>query len=168
MLTATLHHHLNSCDSPIAHDMKQNLYMDNIITGCSTDEEAVDYYREARSIMTQEQFNLRSWASNSAQLQAITVDEGTTDCDVTVNLLGLLWDTSADTINFNPKQFLSKSETPLVTKRSVLQMSSKVYDPLGILSPVTVQAQILMQDLWRSGISWNDRTHEHEQMVEDS
>ena len=123
ILTATLHHHLNSCDSPIAHDMKQNLYVDNIITGCSTDEEAVDYYREARSIMTQAQFNLRSWASNIAQLQAITVDEGTADSDVTVNLLGLLWDTSTDTINFNPKQFPSKSETPLVTKRSVLQCS---------------------------------------------
>ena len=35
-------------------------------------------------------------------------------------------------------------------------MSSKVYDPLGILSPVTIQAKILMQDLWRSGIAWDD------------
>jgi len=48
MLTATLQHHLNSCDSPVAQDMKQNLYIDNVITGCSTEEEAVKYYREAQ------------------------------------------------------------------------------------------------------------------------
>ncbi|XP_065917547.1 uncharacterized protein [Dysidea avara] len=157
MLMATLHHHLNSWDSPVAQDMKQNLYVDNVISGCSTEAEAIKYYREARFIMTQAQFNLRSWASNSSQLQAVTVAEGTADCDVTVNLLGLLWNTATDTISFTPKQFLSNTEVPLpVTKRLVLQLSSKVYDPLGILSPVTIQAKILMQDLWRSGIAWDD------------
>ena len=89
----------------------------------------------------------------SLQLQAITVAEGTADCDATVNLLGLLWNTSTDTISFNP---ISNKELPPLTKQLVLQMSSKVYDPLGILSPVTIQAKILMQDLWRSGISWDD------------
>jgi len=152
--------------------MKQNYYVDNVITGCSTEEEAVKYYREAQSIMTQAQFNLRSWASNSTQLQAITVTEGTADCDGTVNLLELLWNTSTDTISFKSKQFLSNTEIQPVTKPLVLQMSSRVYDPLGILSPVTIQAKILMQDLWRSGISWDDplppeHTNRWQKIVED-
>jgi len=51
MLSVTLHYHLNSCNTPIAHDMKQNLYVDNFISGCNTEEQAVNYYKEARSIM---------------------------------------------------------------------------------------------------------------------
>ena len=72
MLTATLHHHLNSYDNPVTRDMQQNLYVDNIISWRSTEEGAVQYYREAQFIMTQMKFNLRSWTSNSPQLQAIT------------------------------------------------------------------------------------------------
>jgi len=98
--------------------------------------------------MTQAKFNLRSWASNSPQLQAITaVAEGRADHDVTVNLLGLLWNASNDTITFTPKQFFSNTDLQLFTKRVVLQMFSRVYDPLRFLSPVTIQAKILMQDL---------------------
>ena len=129
MLTATLHHHLYSYDNPIAHDMLQNLYVDNIISGCSTEEEAIWYYKEVWSIMIQAKFNLRSWAFNSPQLQAIMVVEGTADLDVTVNLLGLLWNTSTDTITSTPKWFLSNTDPQRVTKWLVLQMSSRVYNP---------------------------------------
>ena len=34
MLNATLHHHLNHYNTPVAEDMKENLYVDNIISGC--------------------------------------------------------------------------------------------------------------------------------------
>ena len=102
MLSATLHYHLDSYDTPTAHDMKQNLYVDNIISGCNIEEQAVLYYKEARSIMNQAKFNLRSWASNSHQLQSLAKAEGTVDNDTTVSLLGLLWSTSTDTITFPP------------------------------------------------------------------
>ena len=36
MLHATLCHHLNSYDTPVADDMKKNLYVDNVISGCMT------------------------------------------------------------------------------------------------------------------------------------
>ena len=36
-----------------------------------------------------------------------------------------------------------------VTKRYVLSESSKIFDPIGLLLPVTVKARIFMQDLWR-------------------
>ena len=36
----------------------------------------------------------------------------------------------------------------VVTKRDILQQSSKVYDPLGFFSPVTIRAKILLQEIW--------------------
>ena len=58
-------------------------------------------------------------------------------------------------ITYQPRS--TASITPnLITKREVLQESSKIYDPIGFLGPVTVRATILMQELWRQGIAWDE------------
>ena len=62
MLSATLHYHLDNYSSPVAEDMKENIYVDNVISGCDQEPEAVDYYKEARTIMNAAHFNLRSWS----------------------------------------------------------------------------------------------------------
>ncbi|GBP72558.1 hypothetical protein EVAR_89654_1 [Eumeta japonica] len=31
-----------------------------------------------------------------------------------------------------------------------------IFDPLGLLCPVTIKGKILMQRIWRSGIGWDD------------
>ena len=138
MLTATLHHHLSSYDTQVASDMKQNLYVDNIISGCDTEAQVVEYYKEARLIMDHAKFNLRSWASNSQTLQSLAKEEGTADTETTVNLLGLRWNTSTDTLAFPTKQFLPTTEEQPITKRLVLQILSRIYDPLGFLNPITI------------------------------
>jgi len=69
MLYAALSYHLSNNQSPVSQDMQSNLYVDNVISGCQSEEAAVKYYRSARTIMAKAKFNLRSWASNSTQLQ---------------------------------------------------------------------------------------------------
>ena len=63
MLSAALDFHLNSHNSAILNDIKHNLYVDNIILRCQTEEEFVHYYTTAREIMKEANFNLRSWAT---------------------------------------------------------------------------------------------------------
>jgi len=41
LLNATLLHHLNSFDTSIARDIKRNLYVDNIISGCNSEDQVV-------------------------------------------------------------------------------------------------------------------------------
>ena len=65
MLHAALYYHLQKHSSSVATDIANNLYVDNVLTGCGTELEATDYYSKARSILSQAKFNLRSWASNS-------------------------------------------------------------------------------------------------------
>ena len=37
-----------------------------------------------------------------------------------------------------------------------------IFDPLGFIFPLTIKARILMQDIWSSGINWNDPLRENE------
>ena len=43
-----------------------------------------------------------------------------------------------------------------MTKRNILQAASKQYDPLGWLSPIVVRAKLLIQELWRKQVNWDE------------
>ena len=155
MLGAVLDLHLNKFQSHVADDMKKNIYVDNVLSGGNTEEEIVKYYRQAREIMSQAGFNLRSWSSNSHCLHKVACKDQTRDPNPTVTVLGLRWNTATDTLSLAPKQF-SPANTAFITKRDVLQSSSQLYDPLGWATPVTIRAKILLQEIWQSKISWDE------------
>lgn len=60
MLNAVLQCHLAQHESATAENMLANLYVDNIVSGCSSESEAISYYNKARSIMNDAHLNLRS------------------------------------------------------------------------------------------------------------
>ena len=118
LLNATLRHHLKNQDSEIAEDIGKNLYVDNIISGGATEENVMQYFRKVRATMSEANFNLRSWASNSPQLQAVVQEEKFADSNKVVNILGLNWDLSTDRISFSPKPIDSTLDSG-VTKRKI-------------------------------------------------
>ena len=142
MLNAALQHLLNTDGSPVAKDIQQNLYVDNVISGFSNEEDAVRYYHKARQIMSNAKFNLQSWASNSSHLMNTALEDSVADTQSIVQVLGLPWNVSEDTLTLNPKD-LTSTQHSFVTKREVLQDMSKIFDPLG-----TIMAKLFMQELW--------------------
>ncbi|XP_065890652.1 uncharacterized protein [Dysidea avara] len=155
MLNAVLHCHLTQYKSPTAENMLDDLYVDNIVSGCPTESEAISFYNNARSIMNDAHLNLRSWASNSSRLMDQANRDKVADTNNPVNVLGLQWNTQTDTLALTSKCSIP-SINSLITKRDVLKESSKVFDPLGLLSPVTVRAKIFMQSLWQRNIDWDE------------
>ena len=156
MLNATLDLHLRKFSSSVAKDMQSNLYVDNLISGCDSEQQLMDYYAQSRSTMNQANFNLRSWSSNSHKLRATTESEKTNDSNTCVSLLGLRWNTLHDTIGFITKSFSSLTSSPLVTKRQILHDSAQIYDPLGLITPITVKAKLLLQALWKKKVDWDE------------
>ena len=69
--------------------------------------------------------------------------------------LGLSWDTVVDAFLFHQGNKLLQVPDP-ETKRSVISLSSKLFDPLGFLGPFTIRAKILYQKLWIRGVAWDD------------
>ncbi|MDD9341262.1 MAG: hypothetical protein PV362_16785, partial [Providencia heimbachae] len=42
------------------------------------------------------------------------------------------------------------------TKRAVLSTIARIYDPIGLISPITISAKLIMQDLWKAKLDWED------------
>ena len=153
MLYAALHFHLQKHSSAIANDIAGNLYIDNVLTGCATEAEAVDYYTRARSILDKAKFNLRSWSSNSEKVRQSAHRDNVADENDTIKVLGLLWHTPSDTISLASKITVDQHS---ITKRTILQNSSAIFDPLGLITPVTIQAKTLLQELWKTNVNWDE------------
>ena len=71
------------------------------------------------------------------------------------NVRGVQWDMVTDWIFLASKR-LHPISSPLTTKQVVLQDSFKLFDPLSIVSPVPVRAELLMQQLWQRYVAWGE------------
>lgn len=65
--------------------------------------------------------------------------------------LGVQWSAESDSFQFK----VVVRERPF-TRRGILSVVSSIYDPLGFLSPVILSAKIILQDLCRKEIGWDD------------
>ena len=74
------------------------------------------------------------------------------DSDEITKVLGMRWKPEDDVMTFANRDI---PELDTVTKRDILKYSSRIYDPLGLLSPVTVRAKLLMQQLWKDKYEWD-------------
>ena len=66
------------------------------------------------------------------------------------------WDTKEDKFSFEFGDVVSYMQSLCPTKRSVLRLSAKIFDPLGILSPFVISIKILFQTLCKSKLEWDD------------
>ncbi|XP_077497846.1 uncharacterized protein LOC144108501 [Amblyomma americanum] len=162
LLSATLQHHLKSCEEGFPHTASQlqpGLYVDDLLTGADDEEEAVKLYTEANAIFHAASMRLHKWSSNNERLRQLFGQ----DCNETkplefvsgvLKVLGLAWDPITDRLTF--ASCVTDDTGKPDTKRSMLQTTARIYDPLGWLSPFIVRAKILFQNLWQRNVEWDD------------
>ncbi|XP_039299277.1 uncharacterized protein LOC120355056 isoform X4 [Nilaparvata lugens] len=71
LATRTLNHLADiDCEpnSPVANAIKNDFYVDDFISGCSTVEQAIDLLRQIRDTLSNGGFELRKWLSNSNEV----------------------------------------------------------------------------------------------------
>ena len=152
LLSATLKHHLTSEKTADADEVLQNTYVDNIILSKASVYDAVAHYRSAKSILASASMNLREWSSNSPEVLSEIPARDKSDA-TKQKCLGLVWDTKQDTLSISPPNSGSHVVT---SKRQVLQALSRFFDPLGLKAPVAIRAKILMQEIWKLDVSWDE------------
>ena len=135
--------------------MKQSFYIDDLLGGADTVEEAISLYSDLRSILGKAGFQLRKWRSSSSQvLDSIPADlcEPMPTPDL-VDLhsasypkaLGVAWDSLADTMATH----VELPSTYSSTKRGIISDIAKTFDVLGWLSPAILPMKLLYRQLWQ-------------------
>ena len=151
---AAITYHLSQSKSEVGHDVLNNLYVDNLVSGCSSESTAVDYFVESRSLLSAANFNLRSWASNSSCLMNTAREHRVAEPSNPVKVLGLVWDSQSDVLYPSPKPE-HLNFTSAKTKRAILKCTSSIFDPLGLITPVTISAKLFLQQLWQQHHEWD-------------
>ncbi|XP_029162606.1 uncharacterized protein LOC114934126 [Nylanderia fulva] len=135
-----------------------DVYMDDILAGAETMEEAEVMLQQLIDICKAGGFSLKKWSANdSLLLNTVEPDDRLRQearwwlPGESHSTLGLRWQPCNDRFAFATHQITLSA----VTKRSVLSLTAKLFDPLSWLSPTTVLAKINIQTIWLLGLDWD-------------
>ena len=154
ILTETIQYHLARyllTEPLVAKQLAESFYVDDFISGVHTEDEGFMLYQKAKELMKAGGFNLRKWKTNSATLQG-RINEDLKNSDIPaiqksglegVKILGLNWDCKADKFYFDLQEVITLAKSLLPTRRSILKVSAKLFDPLGLISPFIIGTKIL-------------------------
>ncbi|VDI40841.1 Hypothetical predicted protein [Mytilus galloprovincialis] len=88
--------HLQHYNITTATLMERDFYVDNILTNLQNEDEANTYYKEARTMLKEAGFNVRSLTSNSENIRKLAKTENVLDTDINTKVLGMLWNSKSD------------------------------------------------------------------------
>ena len=69
---------------------------------------------------------------------------------------GTLWNFHNDNLVLDLTEIASLARKVEPTKRNVISTVSTFYDPLGVISPITIQFKFLFQELCKEKRDWDD------------
>ena len=107
------------------------------------------FYKTSEDRMANGGFDLRSCNTNSDKVkQQMIKDKKFVEHGFTYEkVLGYMYDPLNDVLKL-AKSKINLMEN-LITKRFISSENSKVFDPLGFISPVTIRGKTLISNLWQ-------------------
>ena len=132
LLAATLKYHLQKEDIPLALNIMDNIYVDNVLVGAESSKQAFLVYQEAKAMFKRASMNLQEWSSEFLGL--LPTEEKSNVQSNEIKVFGIKW----NRINIS-LHILGIGKVPCnntVTKRDILYTVARIFDPLGLVSPV--------------------------------
>ena len=141
----------------------RSFYVDDLLAGANTPEEATTLYSNLRNILAKAGFNLCKWRSSSDDVmsfipthlqETLPVKEMTESHSPShPKALGLEWDSRLDLMApaIRPPEHYS------TTKRGVVSDVSKTFDILGWIAPAVLTMKLLYQQLWQLKTGWDEQ-----------
>ncbi|KAJ0171004.1 hypothetical protein K1T71_013203 [Dendrolimus kikuchii] len=144
-------------------------YADDYIDSLEDSTTAIQLIKDIAHIHKQGGFEIRNWTSNCEEVlnslpkqtlcsNAVRFKVG--QQDVGERILGLIWYPKDDELGFDvsfkriPENIINGLKRP--TKREMLRLIMSIFDVYGFLSPFTVKAKIMLQEIWKTNLDWDD------------
>ncbi|XP_073956544.1 uncharacterized protein [Choristoneura fumiferana] len=142
-------------DELIKNIIQKDFYVDDLITGSNDLKQLIHIRNSISEALSSGCFNLRKYKSNCQSI--LENIENNKQDNFTISesssTLGLGWNPCSDTLHFPIKHCTIQNKE--ITKRVIMSNSFKIFDPLGILSPVVIIPKIMLQRLWQQKLDWD-------------
>ena len=157
------HARINAATLPLAAEaVLSSTYMDDMMTFCRRQLRRLPpVYRTDNAVA-------ESWCTRSQvtpvlaiipptdQVGQLTLNDG--EALPSVKTLGLLWKSEDDEFSYS---YRITDVNENISKGSFLKRIATIFDPLGLKTPFTVCAKILLQEMWLAGCNWDDSVLTH-------
>ncbi|XP_060757456.1 uncharacterized protein LOC132868527 [Neoarius graeffei] len=140
--------------------VSRDFYVDDGLKSLPTADEVISLLKRAQRMLACSNLRLHKLASNSKEvMEAFPCEDRATDLkdldlaadDLPVQRsLGLHWDLESDCFTY-----CVEDERKPFTRRGVLSTVNSLYDPLGFVSPVTIQGKALLRELATDSPDWD-------------
>ena len=146
----------------IADSIQKNFYVDDILKTANNESELVTIAHQVVKVLNDYGFKLTNFTSNSRELlkslppeklskylNELDIGQDDLPCEKT---LGVLWNIQSDSFKFRVD---IKNELS-VTKRNILSVLFRIYDPLFVVCPVIITGKRIFQEACENVTGWDD------------
>ncbi|KAL8598023.1 hypothetical protein ACOMHN_011448 [Nucella lapillus] len=141
--------------------IQRDFYVDDGLHSSDNVPEAIQVLEGARQICRKGNLRLHKLASSDPKvLTSFPPSEVVQSAHVAKDLeekessmeraLGVRWTLETDSLHF----FSNPNKKPL-TKRGILSTVASIFDPLGLISPITLKGRMILQEACRSDLGWD-------------
>ena len=131
-------------------------YMDESMDSVKTCDEAIKLYKELSELWGKAGMHARKWKSNESEiLKEILEEDRAMELNLKCGEFRFIQTFGIFIISFKDASAPCCKEDEH-TKRSFLLNIATFFDPLGFLSPYLVQGKVLLQEIWMTGLDWDD------------
>ena len=147
--------------------VKNDIFVDDILTGSDSISNTILIRDQLIELLSKGGYELRKWSSNCKEIIAdlpqehceIPVQFDERDNQSLIKVLGIQWRSSSD--SFTYKVNVPSVQPNQVTKRNILSTIARLYDPNGYVNPVILRFKLLLQQLFKNGLLWDETIASH-------
>lgn len=134
--------------------IERDFYVDDLLTGADDILNLESICKNINGI------SLRKWKFNSPLMNITNQDKSTINDSYelesnTTEILGIVYNAISDTFQFSFINMIITRNN--FTKREILSKTAQIFDPIGLLTPITIIPKLIIQALWKLKLHWDAR-----------
>lgn len=150
-------------DEDIIKIVLRNFYVDDTLFNAKSTSDGIRMAIGLKELLARGGMKLTKFSSNSKDVLKALQREDLASPEINIDLdplptaraLGLMWNTETDCLGFK----MAKLNTPN-TLRGATSHIARIFDPLGITAPVMLPGKVIIQELWKRKMKWDQEMPE--------
>ncbi|GFS58322.1 integrase catalytic domain-containing protein [Trichonephila clavipes] len=156
LLAAVLNHHFKQAlehFEKAAEKLIDSMFVDNCVASVDSSEELESFQRDSTELLALGKFDLYGWRHSDIESNFDFQDNQQKSDPEEILVLRLMWNVKEDTFSISYRETESKE----VTKRRILSLAHRYFDPIGFTCPITLVTELLIEECWKIETSWNSK-----------